>query len=180
MRLSVKHSSRHRGKKLELDDELETLTVITSTGEKGGSLSWEALIDYVSDNAEETGPKRLRNQPRSSLAVKVRYQTPDYKCFESITGEIGGGGVFIESGAPAKVGDELEMALALPDNPTVPVHVKGKVAWVRSRPEHYVFYPGMGVQFTGISEEARTRLVNLVRSLKQTRQGSSGFNPGGR
>lgn len=178
MKLSVKHTSRHKGKTLELDDELETLTVVTSTGEKGGSVSWEALIDYVSYYVEEAGPKSLRNHPRSPLAVKVRYQTPDYKCFESITGEIGGGGVFIESSAPARVGDEIEMDLALPDNPTLPIHAKGKVAWVRPRPEHYVFYPGMGVQFTGISEEARARLVDMVRSLKQTRQGSSGFNPG--
>jgi type IV pilus assembly protein PilZ len=178
MKLSVKHTVRHRGKTLELDDERETLTVITSTGEKGGSVSWEALIDYVSDSVEEAGPKSLRNHPRSPLAVKVRYQTANYKCLDSITGEIGGGGLFIESSAPARVGDELEMDLALPDNPTAPVHAKGKVTWVRPRPEHYVFYPGMGVQFTEIAEEARARLVDMIQSLKQTRQGSSGFSPG--
>ena len=177
MKLSVKNTSRHRGKTLELDNELETMTVITPTGEKRGPVSWEAVIDYISGHVEEGRPKRLWNHPRSRLAVKVNYQTPDRKCFDSITGEIGGGGVFIESGTPARVGDEVAMKLVLPDDPTVPVQAKGKVAWVRPRQEHYMFYPGMGVQFTEISEEARTRLLDMIRSLEHTRQGSPDSNP---
>lgn len=176
MKLSVKKTERHRGGTLELDHELETLTVITPTGEKRGPVSWEAVIDYISGYIEETRPKSLRNHPRSHLAVKVSYQTSDRKCFDSITGEIGGGGVFIESGTPARVGNELAMELLLPDSPTVPVQAKGKVAWVRSRQEHYIFYPGMGVQFTEISEEARTRLLDMIRSIEHTRRGSSDSN----
>jgi uncharacterized protein (TIGR02266 family) len=171
MKLSVKNTEKHRGGTLELDQELETLSVITPTGEKRGPVSWEAVIDYISNYVDEARPNTLRSHPRSHLAVKVSYQTPDRKCFESITAEIGGGGVFIESGTPARVGNELAMELLLPDSPRVPVHAKGKVAWVRPRQEHYIFYPGMGVQFTEISEEARKRLLDMIRSIEHTRQG---------
>ena len=172
MKLSVKNTVKHRGKTLELDDALETLSVIDATGEKRGPVSWEAIIDYISGYVQEARPRRLLNRPRSRLAVKVSYQTPDRKCFDSVTGEIGGGGVFIESGIPARVGDELAMELLLPDSPTVPIQVKGKVAWVRPRPEHYTFHTGMGVQFTEISEEARTRLLDMIRFLERSRQGT--------
>ena len=61
------------------------------------------------------------------------------------------------------------MELVLPDNPTLPINATGKVTWVRPQLEHYMFFPGMGVQFTDISEEARVRLVELVKSLAQAR-----------
>jgi hypothetical protein len=34
-----------------------------------------------------------------------------------------------------------------------------------------VFFPGIGVQFTEISETGRERLLNMVKSLDQARQG---------
>lgn len=171
MKLPVKLTWRHRGKSLELDSESETITLIGGTGEKLGALSWEAVIDLILGYVKEARPKRLRNHPRSRLAVKVSYLSSNNKQFESVTGEIGGGGVFIESSTPLRVGTEIAMELVLPDNPISQVHAKGKVAWVRPRHEQYVFFPGMGVLFTEISEEARTRLLDLMKSLDQVRHG---------
>ena len=60
----------------------------------------------------------------------------------------------------------------MPDDPTAPINAQGTVAWVRPREEHYVFFPGMGVQFTEISEEGRARLLTMVKALDHARQGS--------
>jgi len=172
MKLPVKITSRHLGKTLELDTESETIALIAETGEKLGPVPWEAIIECILGYVEEASFRKLRNYPRSSLAVKVRYQTSASKQFESVTGEIGGGGIFIESGAPLKAGTEIEMDLVLPDDPTGQIHAKGKVAWVRPKPERYLFFPGMGVQFTEISEAGRARLLDMVKSLNQARQRS--------
>jgi Tfp pilus assembly protein PilZ len=54
----------------------------------------------------------------------------------------------------------------------MPINAQGKVAWIRPGEEHYVFFPGMGVQFTEISEKGRARLMTMVKTLDHARQGS--------
>jgi uncharacterized protein (TIGR02266 family) len=98
--------------------------------------------------------------------------TPDYKHFDSVTCEIGGGGVFIETHLPSQLGTALALELLLPDDPTTPINAQGKVAWIRTGEEHYAFFPGMGIQFTEISEEGRARLLSMVKALDHARQGS--------
>ena len=173
MKLPAKRSLRHRGKALELDSESETMKLIGQKGEPLGAVSWDAVMDFIQGYVEESRSHRaVRNFPRSRLAVKVSYLTPDNKQIKSITAEIGGGGVFIESNLPPRVGTDLALELVLPDDPTVPINAKGKVAWVRPREERYAFFPGMGVQFTEISEEGRARLLDMVKSLDQARKES--------
>lgn len=173
MKLPVKISLRHRGKVLGLDSEAETMTLLGPTGEPLGAVSWETVIDFIQGSVKETGSHRaVRNYPRSRLAAKVRYLTPDHKHFDSVTCEIGGGGVFIETHLPPQLGTALALELVLPDDSTAPISVQGKVAWIRPREEHYVFFPGMGVQFTEISENGRARLLTMVKALDHARQGS--------
>lgn len=172
MKLPVKLTWRHRGKALDIDSETETMTVLGRAGEKLGTLSWEAVIDYIQGYVEEARPTRLRNHPRSRLSVKVRALASDSRRVESLTGEIGGGGVFIESGTPFPPGTELTLELVLPDHLPIPIQAKGIVTWVRPRPERYVFFPGMGVQFTEISEKGRERLLEMVKSLNHIRRGT--------
>ncbi|TKS60062.1 MAG: hypothetical protein EWM72_01650 [Nitrospira sp.] len=173
MKLPIKISLRHRGKVLGLDSEAETMTLLGPTGEPLGAVSWEAVIDFIQGSVKDARSHRaVRNYPRSRLAAKVRYLTPDHKHFDSVTCEIGGGGVFIETRQPLQLGTALELELVLPDGPTEPINAQGKVAWIRPGEEHYVFFPGMGVQFTEISEKGRARLVTMVKALDQARQGS--------
>ena len=173
MKLPVKISSRHRGKVLGLDSEAETMTLLGPTGEPLGSVSWEAVIDFIQSSVKETrSHQAVRNYPRSRLAAKVRYSTPDHKHFDSVTCEIGGGGIFIETHLPPQLGTVLALELALPDDPTAPINAQGKVAWIRPREERYVFFPGMGIQFTEISETGRERLMTMVKTLDHTRLGS--------
>ena len=171
VKLPVKISLRHRGKVLELDSEAETMTLLNPTGEPLGVVSWDAVIDFIYGSIKEArSHQAARNYPRSRLAAKVRYVTPDDKHFDSVTCEIGGGGIFIETHLPPQLGTALSLELVLPDDPTAPINAEGKVAWVRPGEEHYVFFPGMGVQFTEISEAGRERLLTMVKTLDHTRQ----------
>ena len=173
MKLPIKISLRHRGKALGLDSEAETMTLLDPTGEPLGVVSWEAVIDFIQGYVKEARSHRaVRNYPRSRLAAKVRYLTGDHTHVDSITCEIGGGGVFIETHLPPQLGTALALELVLPDDPTAPINAQGTVAWVRPREEHYVFFPEMGVQFTEISEEGRARLLTMVKALDHARQGS--------
>ena len=173
MKLPIKISSRHRGKVLGLDSEAETMTLLGPTGEPLEAVSWEAVIDFMQSSVKEVrSHQAVRNYPRSRLAAKVRYVTPDHKHFDSVTCEIGGGGIFIESHLPPQLGTALSLELILPDDPTAPIKAQGKVAWTRPGEEHYVFFPGMGVQFTEISDTGRARLLSMVKTLDHARQGS--------
>ena len=172
MKLPIKISLRHLGKVLGLDSEAETMTLLGPTGEPLGAVSWDAVIDFIQGYVKEARSHRaVRNYPRSRLAAKVRYLTPDHKPFDSVTCEIGGGGVFIETNLPPKLGTALALELVLPDDPTAPINAQGTVAWIRPREEHYVFFPGMGVQFTEISDEGRARLLTMVKTIDHARHG---------
>ena len=173
VKLPVRISLRHRGKVLGLDSEAETMTLLDPRNKPLGAVSWEAVIDFMQGYLKEPQSHRaVRNYPRSRLAAKVRYVTPNHKRFDSVTCEIGGGGVFIETHQPPLVGTALALELVLPDDPTAPINAQGKVTWIRPGEEHYVFFPGMGVQFTEISEEGRARLLTMVKALDHARQGS--------
>ena len=173
MKLPVKVSLRHRGKVLVVDTEAEMMTLLSPTGEPLGAVSWEAVIDFIQGSVKEARSHRaVRNYSRSRLAAKVRYLTPDHKHCDSVTCEIGGGGIFIETHLPPQLGTILALELALPDDPTAPINAQGKVAWIRPREERYVFFPGVGIQFTEISEKGRARLLNMVKALDHARQGS--------
>jgi type IV pilus assembly protein PilZ len=173
MKLPVKISLRHRGKALGLDNEKETMSLLSSTGESLGTVSWEAVIDFIQGSVKPgQSHHAARDFPRSRLAAKVRYLTPNHKQVDSVTYEIGGGGIFIETRQPPQLGTALELELLLPDDQTEPIKAQGKVAWVRPGEEHYVFSPGMGVQFTEITEIGRARLLAMVKTLDRARQGS--------
>lgn len=167
MKLPVSTGS-HQGKSLDVDSE--TITVLGPDGERIGTLTWETIIDHIVASAFDARLKKARKLPRTPLAVKVWYRTPDGKHFESLTEGIGGGGLFIESSTQFPPGTEIEVEFSLPDRPTERLRAKGQVAWVRTKPERYTFFPGMGVKFTEIPENARERVMEVVQSLTQSRQ----------
>jgi len=85
VKLPVKISSRHRGKVLGLDSEVETMTLLNPTDEPLGVVSWDAVIDFIHGSSkEDRSHQAARNYPRSRLAAKVRYVTPDDKHFDSV------------------------------------------------------------------------------------------------
>ncbi len=170
MKFPVTTTERHEGKVLAMNVDEEMLTLHGATGELLGALSWGEVIERVLVSDDDARFSQVRAHPRVPLAVKVRYTTPEGKQFESLTGSIGAGGLFIESSAPLAPGTELSIEFALPDRPLEKHRVKAKVAWTRSKPERYVLFPGMGVKFTAIDDQARHELVQLVEALTRSRK----------
>src|SRR5436309_13904032 len=126
MKLQVTATEGHRGKAREGDYDQETITLIGTKGEAAGTVTLSSIIDYI-ESADE-GSRHVRAHPRAPLAIKVRYATQDGKQFESITGGIGGGGLFIESGTPLRVGCEVTADFSLPERPLERVKATGRIA----------------------------------------------------
>jgi uncharacterized protein (TIGR02266 family) len=169
MKFPVTMVQGHVGKILEIDCDQETLGLIGEQGQRLGTLGWGTLIERILSVDEETRFAHSRAHPRAPLAIKVRCTTPDGRQFDSLTGGIGGGGLFIESSTPLAPGTEMSVDFSLPDRPTEKYTAKAKVAWTRSKAERYLLFPGMGVQFTDIGEEAQHRLIELVNALNRNR-----------
>lgn len=169
MHLQVISTVEHQGKSLTVDIELERIVVHDASGTVLGALPWGAIIERVLSGDDDTRFAHCRVHSRAPLAVKVRYTTPEGKQYDSLTGGIGGGGLFIESGTPLAPGTELTVEFALPDRPWEKLKAKAKVAWTRNKPERYLLFPGMGVQFTDIDDKAQSLLVDLVEALNRNR-----------
>ena len=169
MKLSVTTTEGHKGKVLEMNAEQEVITLHSPTGELLGILSWEAVIEQILAGDDDARFAHARSHPRAPLAVKVRYTTPEGKQFDSLTGGIGPGGLFIESSAPLPPGTELSVEFTLPDRPYEQHTAKATVAWARNRPERHLLFPGMGVQFTDIDEKSRAQLLHFVEALNRSR-----------
>ena len=170
MKLHVMSTEGHQGKELDVDLQHETLSLRSSNGEVLGSITWGALITFIQSSMNGEGPIHPRAFPRAPLAIKVRYTTPEGKHFESVTGGLGGGGLFIESSAPLPPGSDVSLEFSLPDRPFEKLTAKARVAWTRAKTERHVLFPGMGVEFTDITTESRARVQELVEALNRTRQ----------
>ncbi len=162
----------HEGKSLVMDSKQEIIIVHDTSGQLLGGMSWGAIIERVLVSGEDARFAHCRAQPRAPLALKVRYTTLEGKHVDSLTGGIGGGGLFIESGAPLSPGTELTVEFALPDQPRDKLKAKAKVAWVRNKPERYLLFPGMGIQFVDLDTKVQEQLVGLVEALNRSRNPS--------
>jgi len=170
MKLPVVVTKGHQGKILEIDSKEETITLLGLRGETLGTVTWGVVIEFIRSLAGQPRPDEARKQPRVSLTAKVRYLMPNGAQVEGRASGVGGGGMFIENTNPMAVGTEFMVTFALPDQPNEWLQAKGKVAWVCPRPDQYTFYPGMGVRFTTIAQDARARVIEFVSSLKRTDQ----------
>ncbi|MDH5667593.1 MAG: PilZ domain-containing protein [Nitrospira sp.] len=168
MKFTVTSTVDHQGKNLVIDQDLETIIVQDASGNVLGDMPWGAIIERVIADDDDTF-EHCRAHPRATLAVKVRCSTLDGQEFESLTGGIGGGGLFIESSTPLALGSEMSLEFALPDRPMEKLKAKAKVVWVRNKPERYLLFPGMGVQFVEIDKDTQGHLVDLVEALNRSR-----------
>ena len=160
MKFPVFTTEGHGGKVLEVNAEQEVVTLHSNTGEMLGTLSWGSVIEQILASDDDVRFAHARSHPRAPLAVKVRYTTPEGRQYDSLTGGIGAGGLFIESSAPLAPGTELSVEFALPDRPWEKYKAKAKVAWTRNKPERHLLFPGMGIQFTSIDERPAKSLSN--------------------
>ena len=170
MKFPVITTEEHQGKVLEMNADQEGIALHSAKGELLGVLSWGVVIEQILASDDDMRFAHARSHPRAPLAMKIRYTTPEGRQFDSLTGGIGAGGLFIESSTPLAPGTELSVEFALPDRPWEKLKATAKVAWTRNKPERHLLFPGMGVQFTHIDEKARKELVTLVDALNRSRE----------
>ncbi|RLB59308.1 MAG: hypothetical protein DRI34_02255 [Deltaproteobacteria bacterium] len=99
---------------------------------------------------------RARRQPRYRVAMRVTYRTAtdfvvDY------TRNISGGGVFVSSKRPPRLGEKVLLRL-YPPGQDEPIDLAGQVAWRRPG-------EGFGLRFSPFSAQARQHLEKVVRSV---------------
>ena len=105
-----------------------------------------------------------RRTIRSDLLVRVEYSTID-EIFSEFTRDINEGGLFIETEKPRPTGTEVAMRFNLPGNQE-PLQTVGRVVWVRSAGGDAP--AGMGIEFDELTLEARQRINDMVRSLRNS------------
>jgi uncharacterized protein (TIGR02266 family) len=169
MKFPVTVTPGHQGESLDIVPSREIISLHGANGALLGAVSWHDVIERIAAGDEDIRFAHARAHARAPLAVKVKYTTPEGKQFDSLTGGVGGGGLFIESSQPLAPGTELSIEFALPDRPWEKHKAKAKVAWTRNKPERFLLFPGMGVQFTDIEEKSRHDLVELVAALNRSR-----------
>ena len=169
MKFPVTSTAVHQGKTLIIDPDRETIHVLDASGQLLGDVPWGTVIEQVLDGESQGRFAHCRAHPRAPLAVKVQCRASDGTTFNGLTGGIGGGGFFIESSSPLKSGTELLLEFSLPDRPYERLKAKARVAWVRNKPERYLLFPGMGVQFVDIDKKTQDLLVDLVDALNRSR-----------
>lgn len=134
-------------------------------------MSKVSIVDVQTDEAEPQGIERRRFN-RTDLLVRIEYSTID-EIFSEFTRDINEGGLFIETETPRAAGTEVAMRFNLPGS-NDPLQTVGRVAWVRSATTDAP--AGMGIEFDELSEDDRTRINVMIRSL---RNGPSEMNGDG-
>ena len=160
MKFAVIATEGHEGKVLEMNADQEVVTLHSATKELLGALSWGTVIEQILAGDDDVRFAHARAHPRAPLAVKVRYTTPEGRQFDSLTGGIGAGGMFIESSAPLAPGTELSVEFALPDHPWEKYKAKAKVAWARNKPERHLLFLGWASSLPTLMKRPAKSLSN--------------------
>ena len=112
--------------------------------------------------SDSDSPDR-RHDGRTALEIPVDYSTVD-AFFTDFSGNINGGGMFIETESPADPETEVQLSFRLPGREE-PVKVEGRVAWVSDgttgQPQ------GMGIEFHSLSPEMHVCINAVARSLRK-------------
>ena len=162
-------SKKRLGYFVDIDPQGQGLTVHNEQGKSLLSLSVDELLDRLLGPSPQSFSRR--RECRVDLAIRLRYSFQGPESKEGITGNIGAGGVFIETTSPVKVGTSIHLEIILPTKENNPVHASGEVVWVRTRPERIVYFPGMSIRFDKISLEDQDRIRELTENISQVRYG---------
>jgi type IV pilus assembly protein PilZ len=85
--------------------------------------------------------------------------------FSDFSSNIHDGGMFIETRKRHRPGSSVRLEFSLPGSDR-PVHVWGRIAWVRTAEEARLGPPGIGVQFDDLSLETREEINRIVKRLR--------------
>jgi type IV pilus assembly protein PilZ len=115
--------------------------------------------------ADDAETRERRRSRRADLIVRVDYATVD-ELFSEFTRDINEGGLFIETEKPRSIGTEVTMRFNLPGSEDG-IETVGRVVRISSGDE--LSPPGMGIEFDDLTDEDRTRINALIRSLRSSR-----------
>ena len=88
---------------------------------------------------------------RLALELEVSLQS-DSNFYMGLTENLSNGGIFVATHVVNPIGTVVALVLRLPTRKT-PLHLAGRVRWVREFSEALEAPPGMGIEFEGISED---------------------------
>jgi len=104
-------------------------------------------------------PEPAYTGPRERIEANVG-ATTESNFFVGFSGEISEGGVFIATYTTLPIGTHVEALITLPGG--YESRIPGKVQFVRD-PMDMESEPGIGVQFEGLSREARDLILRFIR-----------------
>ena len=104
------------------------------------------------------GGPHNRGFARAKVRVQVDFES-DHNFFTGFSSDISEGGLFIATVNVQPLGSPVEVAFALPSGEQV--MARGLVKWVRE-PTGDHLHPGMGIQFEGLTEDAREAVHRFI------------------
>lgn len=116
----------------------------------------EARIRSVPPRSEG-GHRREHSRFHVDLDVTVG---SDHNFYAGFAENLSAGGVFIATHKLKPVGSKIELTINLPDG--AQLGAEGEVRWIRVFNEHSDTPPGMGVQFTNLSESSLSLIQGFL------------------
>ncbi|SMC19449.1 type IV pilus assembly protein PilZ [Andreprevotia lacus DSM 23236] len=110
-------------------------------------------------------PKAPVNRP-GVLSLNIKEKAALYASYMPF---VKGGGIFIPTAKPYKLGDEVFMLLSLLDDPAK-IAVSGNVVWITPGGAHNNHQQGVGVQFSAneAGAQARNKIEGLLGGYLQS------------
>ena len=100
----------------------------------------------------------VQKHPRFKVSVPVDVLDPDGRLHALRLDDVSLGGVFIATYRALPIGSEVDIQLELP---TGSLHATGVVRWHRTV-DACEDWPGMGVQFSELTEDAKARVREFI------------------
>jgi type IV pilus assembly protein PilZ len=138
---------------------------LSGTNDTSGDVSDDACGVPSERGAAAQGAER-RQFDRVDVEWSVDCTTEETFLYASIR-NISTMGIFVQTRAPLHVGTKLTLRFAPPPRPMSPAEgpfvLQGTVQWVNDAPNSP--NPGMGVRFTQLSSDDRSRIVEAIRTI---------------
>jgi CBS domain-containing protein/Tfp pilus assembly protein PilZ len=145
-----------------------------------GIVSVRNLMLYFVEAQSESSEKR--GYVRLPFTALVKYLDSEQREYHSLTYDINGGGIFIQTEKPFPIGSEIELQMTLPNDgkviksggivswlknePREIMKARGEIVYVKRQRQKLVTHPGgMGVKFTDISEGDRVAVMEFVSEI---------------
>jgi len=126
-----------------------------------------ALVNRLRDTTQKlsAAPGARRTEERTSAKIRINFKSAS-DFFRAYIGNLGTGGLFIQTTQTVPAGAILNLEFNLPGSDHF-IQVKGKVIWVRSKEESDERKPpGLGIQFVDMSSEDNERLRNYIATFR--------------